>query len=262
MRALVLSVLIALPAAPAARADMPQAHLQLTYQTYAAGVRVAAMQADLQLGPAQYRINVAFHTEGVLDLLLTSRSESTATGRFAPAFDPTSYRSESTTRGTHRQTEIDYRAGHPVAAILTPPREAPREAIPPDQQAASLDALSAVSLVLNQVTRTGRCDNRQTIFDGRRLLAMTSTTAGQDMLDSTSRSPWSGPALRCNVTSQQTAGFLRDANRQQAGRVHHASVWLKPAMGGGPMVPVRMEIENAWVGVARIYLVAAHAGAE
>jgi hypothetical protein len=245
------------PGGHAAQAETPAPHLVLTYESYASGVPVAAMQADLQLDATAYRLRFSFHTNGLAGWLFNSRSDSFAEGRFTPAIRPARYQSSGTTRGTARQTRIDYPDGHPIVTLLTPADDEPREPIPAAQQAGSLDALSTIAHMLRQVARTGRCDDQRTTFDGRRLLALQSTTAGQETLETTSRSPWSGPALRCDITSQQIAGFLKDADPEGARKIRHATAWLQRVTDGGLMVPVRLDIETAWIAMAHVYLTSA-----
>jgi hypothetical protein len=255
MRARTLCLCLLVLTAPAAHADPATGHLVLTYRSYSAGVPVASMSADLQINPTTYRLDFTFQTTGLVGFLFNSHSTSSADGHFAPAIRPAHYQSYGVTRGTRRQTQIDYQANHPVLTLLTPPDPEPREPIPPDQQAGSLDPLSAIAHMLRQVARTGRCDDHRTTFDGRRLLALQSTTAGEEAIEPTSRSPFSGPALRCDITAQQTAGFLVDADPERARKIRHTTAWLQRVTPDGPLLPVRMDIETAWIAIAHVYLV-------
>lgn len=247
--------LLLLAGSPAAAAPPPAVELHLSYEAYAAGVPVADMTADLRTTAADYHLALTSRTRGIINLLFKSDSISSADGGLtATGVRPAQYRSQGVYRGTARETRIDYPAGHPVVTLRTPADEEPREPIPADLQARGIDGISAIVAILQQIAATGRCDASRTIFDGRRVLDLTAVTNGPDTLDKTDRSPFDGPALRCTLASRQVAGFLVDGDTERAHEVRHTTVWLKQVTEAGPLVPVRVEVETAWVGVVHIYL--------
>jgi hypothetical protein len=110
--------------------------------------------------------------------------------------------------------------------------------------------------LIRQVSTTGRCDGQETVFDGRRLGALEVRTAGQQLLEPTGRSSFSGTALRCEFVGRQTGGFMLDAERSTLEQPHTGTAWFAPLQPGGPMVPVRVAFRTRWLGDATLYLAA------
>ncbi len=110
--------------------------------------------------------------------------------------------------------------------------------------------------VIRQIGATGRCDGRETVFDGRRLGSLEVRTAGQQMLEPTGRSSFSGMALRCDFTGRQTGGFMLDTDRATLERPQTGTAWFAALGPGGPVVPVRVTFHTRWLGEATLYLAA------
>ena len=126
--------------------------------------------------------------------------------------------------------------------------------MPADEQAHTVDALSAIGGLLHQVTGTGRCDSTTRTFDGARLTEYAARTAGMETLPATERSSFQGEALRCDITGIMTSGFMRDADRQRGRRPKQGSVWFARLQPGQPMIPVRIAFYNEGVATVQIYL--------
>ena len=93
-----------------------------------------------------------------------------------------------------------------------------------------------------------------TIFAEMSALAV--RTVGQEVLEPTPRSSYSGPALRCEIEGRLLAGFRADASREEAARPRRGSAWFARLHPDGPMVPVRFTFEAPFAGAATAYLVA------
>ncbi len=79
MRQLAVTALGLLLVAPAgASAEVTQ--VQLTYDTYAAGIEVMQMHANFGLGPWNYRIGIDYHTTGLVGLFYRGHQVNTASG--------------------------------------------------------------------------------------------------------------------------------------------------------------------------------------
>jgi hypothetical protein len=246
-----LSVVLACPAAGAQ--DTPELHLG--YDAYAAGLNVVKLTAALQLTPVGYQIDVDYHTAGLLGAIVNGEMHSTVVGRWAgQAAEPSRYDSYGHFRGRLWRTLIDYFDGQPQVRILEPPGEA-REPVPPAMEHNALDALSAMALLVHEIASTGRCDGGTTIFDGRRVSEVAVRDAGTEILAKESSVLPGGPAHRCEFEWRQTAGFVRDADREELARPQRGTAWLTPLRPGGPPVPVRVSFHTRFLGNATIYLV-------
>ena len=239
-------LVLLLLAAPAHAADA-------YYETYAAGVPVAGIDARFELGPERYRLTLEFRTLGALNLLVRSRQRSTVEGRFVGgSAAPERFFSTGTLRGEPRATQIDYPEGQPVIRQLIPPNKAERELVPPERQANTIDTLSASAALMRRIALTGRCDGRAITFDGRRLAALDARTTGTQTLEPTGRSTFAGPAMRCDFTGRQIGGFMLDEDRATLERPQQGTAWF--AAVDGTVIPVRVAFKTRWVGDATAYL--------
>ncbi|MBV9653564.1 MAG: DUF3108 domain-containing protein [Acetobacteraceae bacterium] len=224
------------------------------YAIYAHGLHVADMQAGYSLDPIGYRVQIAYHTTGLAGVLWGGHQLSIAEGSWnLAAALPRRFEGEGVWRGDQRSTVIAYEQGQPSVQVLIPPADAERDPVPEALQANTIDTLSALAQLLRQVETTGRCESRARTFDGRRLAEVSARTAGDETLTATARSPFAGPALRCDFEGRQLAGFLRGEDQEALRRVQHGSAWLAPVAPGGPKVPVRISFETRWFGTTTMY---------
>jgi hypothetical protein len=159
-------------------------------------------------------------------------------------------------RGDPRRVEIDYPQGQPVVRALIPTiTDDPREPVPPEMTRDTMDSLSAVADLMHVVATTGACETKGTTFDGHRVATATARTVGTEMLPPESRSSYSGPALHCQMTGQQIAGFPKDAGPNDY--VHHpqvADAWFAQVVPGLPPMPVLMTFPTRLMGNMRVYI--------
>ncbi len=248
--ALLLSGLAARPAAAG--------EVHIHYTVYAAGLAVAAVEADWDILPAAYKIHTSFHTIGALAIAASGKGESTAEGAFnAGRPQPHRFFSQGTFRGEQRVIQIDYPGREPHIRQMVPPQEEERDPVPPAQQAGTVDGLSAVVVLMRQVNATGRCDGRVETYDGRRLSEVAAQTGPVQQLEATSRSSYNGPALRCDLEGRMTAGFVRDQDQTRLRQPTRATAWFAALTPGGEQVPVRIEIQTRLFSPIMIYAAAA-----
>ncbi|MGI3775908.1 MAG: DUF3108 domain-containing protein [Janthinobacterium lividum] len=243
--------------APAAVAAEPAPAVTVAYVAYAAALPVLRLHASYAIGPAAYEVKLAFDTAGVFGVLLHAHVDSTATGRLEDSgAHPDRYYSAGSIRGRPHVVQIDYAAGEPRIVQLSPKADEEREPVPPALQAGTVDNLSAMAELISAVARTGRCDGTRRTFDGSRLSELSSRTVGEETLEPTGRSSFSGRALRCDLEGRQLAGFPKDADRAAVARPLHGSAWFASISPGTPAVPVRISFETRFFGAATAYLVA------
>jgi len=229
----------------------------LHYTVYATGLPAVSVVMTLDTTPDGYRIGFSTHTLGIVDVMAGVRLQSEAAGVWAADgsgrdAQPAHYEAHGRSDGVDRDTVIDYPDGDPVVRTLLPANDEAREPIPAALQARTEDGISAVAGLLHHVERTGRCDGAVRTFDGRRLSDTAIRTAGIEEVLPTSRSVFSGPALRCDFTGRLLAGFKVSENRARAARPVQGSIWL--ARVDGALVPVRLTFETRLFGDAVAYL--------
>ena len=135
--------------------------------------------------------------------------------------------------GDDNATLIDYVNGQPVIERLVSPPADKREPVPPALQANSVDSLSALALLIRRVQTTGRCEASVHTFDGRRASEISARTVGEEILEPSSLSMFTGKALRCDFVGQMLAGFL-DRSGPADRTPLHGSAWLATVIRGCP----------------------------
>lgn len=235
----------------------PAAAVEAHYQVYAAGLNVVDIDAQLDVSAERYRVKIGYRTVGAFDLVLHGQQDTTAEGRFAGTRPmPERFYSAGVLRGAARVTQIDYRGGEPSVRQLVPPNDTEREAVAAAEQAGTVDTLSALAQLMQQVNATGRCDGRVRTFDGRRLSELEVRTAGEQVLERTGRSSFAGPTLRCDFVGRQLGGFTLGEDRERLQRPQEGTAWFAQAVPGGPKIPVRVAFRTRWFGDATMYLAA------
>jgi hypothetical protein len=232
--------------------------MQLAYSTYAAGVEAMQMQAVFGMGPWNYRINIDYHTTGLVGLLYSGRQTHAVRGTWqGDRAQPIEFFGEGVWRSQQRRTLIGYDRGLPQIKDLRPPQQAERQPVPLELQRNTMDTLSALAQLMRRVERGGSCETQVRTYDGRRLLEVAARTGGRETLQPTSRSIFSGSALRCDFEGRELAGFLYGEDNPEHRAPLHGSAWLAPMAAGAPPLPVRIAFQTRWLGPATMYLTGA-----
>ncbi len=231
------------------------AETYLRYAGYVAGLNVFSLHVKAALAPERYRMETRYNPEGVLNVFISGELHTLAHGGWhAGRATPARYQTWGVWRGETRDTQIDYAAGSPLIRKLIPPIAGEREPVTPADQAGTIDTLSAFAYLAQQVNTTGRCDGDARLFDGRRLSVVSAVHVGEEFLTRESRSSFSGPATRCDISGKQIAGFLLgDAPTDGTGKTS-GSVWFARPATAAVMLPVRMTFVVPVLGNATLYL--------
>jgi Protein of unknown function (DUF3108) len=241
---------------PAASAEPEQ--VQLTFDTYAAGIEVMQLTAYFGIGPWNYQIRIDYHTTGLVGLLYRGSQVNTVRGAWQDdRASPVEFFGHGEWRGQQRRTLIDYDHGLPVVRDLVPPQQSEREPVPRDLQLHTMDTLSALAQLMRRVGHDHTCETTVHTYDGRRMLEVSARTGGMETLAPSGRSTFSGPALRCDFEGREVAGFLLGENDPEHRRPLHGAAWLAPLVHEGPVLPVRIAFQTRWFGPATMYLTAA-----
>ncbi len=246
----------ALPAQaqPAQTQPVPET-LDFTFATYAAGLNVVNFTGHLSADAREYRLELAYRTSGLFGAMIHSDMDTRVNGIWTDnSVEPLQFYSWGDIRGRARRTLINYADGVPDVRDLQPPNEEEREPVPVAEQRNTVDTLSAIALLMRHVADTGRCEGNVQTFDGRRLARISVVTAGEETLTRSHGSDFSGPALRCDFTGQQLAGFRRDDDPKEVRQPHHGSAWFAHEVPGAMPVPVRISFRTQWFGDAVAYL--------
>jgi hypothetical protein len=101
------------------------------------------------------------------------------------------------------------------------------------------------------------CDTTVRTYDGRRVLEVVARTGGTETLEPTSRSSFSGSALRCDFEGREVAGFLIGQDDPEHRRPLDGSAWLVRLLPNTAPLPARISFQTRWFGPATMYLTSA-----
>jgi hypothetical protein len=251
-------LLLAYPASANPPASVEPFRVRLSYDTYAAGFEVMQMTAFFGLGPWNYQVDIDYHTTGLVGFLYSGHQVNRVRGTWQDDHAvPIEFAGVGTWRGQDRRTLIDYRQGEPEVRELVPPQQSEREPVPRALQLHTMDTLSALAELMRHVGRDHSCETTVHTYDGRRVLEVSAHTGGSEILEPTSRSIFSGSALRCDFEGHELAGFLLGDNDPEHRRPLHGSAWLAALKPETPVLPVRIAFQTRWFGPATMYLTGA-----
>ena len=228
---------------------------RLRYAVYAAGFNILLLEATAEIGETNYRVDLSYRTVGLLGTFFPSSNESFAQGSWGSAGpEPRRFATWGTVRGHDRRAVIDFVSRQPVIRELVPDLEEDREPVPPGLERDTVDTLSGMAFVVREVARTGKCDGRARLFDGRRVMDVLARPAGREVLAPDYRSAFSGPAVRCDFEGRQLAGYMKDYDAAERQTLHLNRAWFAPVGASRTVMPVRIEFEARLVGHATAYL--------
>ncbi|WP_029013802.1 DUF3108 domain-containing protein [Niveispirillum irakense] len=239
------------PRHPATQAQAGDA--ALTYSIHVGGMHVLDAQAHMGIVDEIYRVGLALETQGFLGRVASWKTDVRAQGSLAADIpQPARFTAHGAWREELRMTTLDYQPdGMPQITLAEPVPEKDREPVPEELRKDTLDPVSAIVAVLDQVQRTGNCDLTVPVYDGRQRYDLEFADKGRETLAASNLSAFAGEAQRCAVTYKPVAGRWKEQNnrrdrdgdgRRNSGR--DVSLWIAPAAPGQPMVPVRLEMAS------------------
>jgi hypothetical protein len=247
-----LIVLLCLASPPAVHGAIAE---QLNYTLQVVGLPIGEATLNIGLTESDYRAALQFHTTGLANLVDAGNLEQTVSGELRntrPA--PQIFTSRGYLHGQNRTVEMVWQHGTPVVAAIAPPNASEREDVPATLRAGTIDGISSIVFLLHVVDQTGRCDGEVRSYDGRELKLFQVRTVGEEAIRQSGRAGFSGPALRCDFTSQILAGFHFGVAGVQDRRRRRGTIWLAQLAPGGRRWPVRAAVETRWFGDATISL--------
>lgn len=241
--------------------------MSLTYAVHVGGMHVLDANADMALAADGYRAGLRMETDGFLGRVAQWKTDVRAQGALTgPLPRPRQFTAHGSWRDQPRLTTVDYTAdGTPTLTLADPEPEKDREPVPVNLRLGTVDPVSAIVAVLDQVARKGDCDITIPVYDGRQRYDLVFATQGETMLEASSLSVYAGPATACTVQYKPLAGRWkenrqRDRNREGAKRRDvPVTLFIAPAVAGGPHVPVRLEMDSM-LGAVKVHLAAVKAG--
>ncbi|WP_165772191.1 DUF3108 domain-containing protein [Niveispirillum lacus] len=239
----------------------PAQGLSLTYAVHVGGVHVLDADAEMALGANGYRAGLKMQTDGFLGRVAQWKTDVRAQGLLSGALpQPRQFTAHGSWRDQPRMTTVDYTPdGTPTLTLANPEPEKDREPVPVNLRLGTVDPVSAIVAVLDQVAKKGDCDITVPVYDGRQRYDLVFATQGPATLEATDLSVYAGPATACTVKYKPVAGRWkenrqRDRDREGAKRKDiPVTLYIAPAIAGGTPVPVRLEMDSP-LGAVKVHL--------
>lgn len=260
-RALALVVALLPLAGPAAAADGD--FVRLGYAGFLGNIQVveATVGLDLPQGtvPAgAYSMALDISMFGPMAKLVPFSMSAQSRGKAgAGGVHPARYSSMTRIYDSGQAVNLNYGNGGAVEIVAEPPTVQARLARERGTAQGTLDPLSAVVALVDEVIRTGGCSGRVAVFDGARRYDLEASPAGTSQVEKIGMSIYQGPATECAVTPVFIDGF-RQADVDAGLYPDSATIWIAQVIAGAPQVPVRVVGRSA-LGTLRLDLVEAWA---
>jgi hypothetical protein len=242
------------PVAPAARGAT--AELDLHYDVYYSLLHLLTIESKTHVEPDVYSLESHMQTVGLLGTLFPWTYRSEVHGRVDGAqLKPDFFSSHSEIRDRVQQVSLRYGAAGPQVDELTAfdssafGQDYTRDEVPPDLRAGTIDPLTEIISVSQQLARGEGCGGVRSVFDGLRRYDVVYQDMGDTELESSSYDSYAGRARECRSVLKPIAGFWKPKDAQhdkadKADAVTSITAWLMPPQPGFEPVPVRMSVEG------------------
>jgi len=232
-------------AIPAHAADTPvKPAVGLDYKIYIGGLEALKATVTIAADQTHYDVEIQAVTAGAIGKVMPWTVNVASKGNVVDgALRPVSHTQNNNFQGKDRSVTLSYdgQGGFLNRAVVPDANEDQRDPVPPDMTRNTLDIVSGVLEGLRLVDRTGSCNGKAPVFDGRRRFDLIYSDDGHETLESSSVAFYSGDALKCAVKVEPVAGFWRKNQKKFFSR--HVN-------GQDEVVPI--EVYIARVGAAKV----------
>ena len=216
------------------------------YDVYFGSFHVLSSTALYERGDTDYAVSATGRTQGILEFFFEWAGETRTTGRFnGPRVLPTLHESRGQGRSEERRMSIRYDDSGEVADFMVEPAPDPEDVtpLPENAEVGTVDPLTVFADV-GRAVREGRgCAGTYAVFDGKRRYDLSIADRGEKVLEPSSFSVFSGPALACHVEWDMKGGARREKNKYSR-TARNRTVYVAAPFEGAEPIPVAMTIET------------------
>jgi len=242
-------------AAPPATATAPlpkvaATALELSYDVYYSVLRLLTIRSHAHVEPDVYSLRSSMETVGMIGTLFPWSYRSEVHGRVQGAkLAPDVFNSRSEFRDTVQQVSLRYGDGGPVGEvspfdldILGEDYE--REEVPVELRNGTIDPLTEIAALTQQLARGGDCSGVRNVYDGLRRYDVVYEDLGETELEESSYDGYAGRARQCRSRLLPIAGFWKPKDDKERDSVTAVTAWLMPPLPGAAPAPVRLTVEG------------------
>ncbi|MCR9175644.1 MAG: DUF3108 domain-containing protein [Alphaproteobacteria bacterium] len=235
--------------------------VRASYDVYFGGFHVLSSTAMYERGETDYAVSATGRTQGILEFFFEWAGETRTTGRFnGPRVFPILHESRGQGSSEERRMSIRYDESGEVADLVVEPTPDPEEVTPLPENAddGTIDPLTVFADLGRSVSEGRGCTGTYAVFDGKRRYDLTVSDRGEEVLQPTSYSVFSGPALACHVEWDMKGGARREKNKYSR-TARDRTVYVAAPFEGAEPIPVAMSIETDY-GTLMAHLTSVEAG--
>ena len=235
----------ALIAAPALADDAPvKPAVALDYKIYIGGLEALAATVTIGEDPAHYDVEIKAVTAGAIGRMMPWTIDIASRGNVAgEILQPVEHAQHNNFQGKERSVVLRYdgHGGFIDRRVVPDAQEDQRDEVPADQTSNTLDIVSGVFAGLRAVDRTGSCNSRVPVFDGRRRFDLVYSDDGHETMEASGVAMYAGDALKCAVKVEPGAGYWKKNQKK---------FFTRRVNGEDQVVPI--EVYIARVGAAKV----------
>jgi len=260
---LLLGALTLLGPGPAQAAE----GVALGYEGYLGGLHMLTAEVQLVRNAKRYRMETIAEGQGLLGWIFEWRSSALTEGVVTDsgALRPELHERDISQRGRHlKAIRIEYREdGVPLVARMRVGDEA--HFAEADERRGTMDPMSAVAAIMDQMTAGKECAGKFAVFDGKWRYDVAARKGEPRTLNGNKYMMFHGDAARCDLVLTPIDGFdddeaigsPRDRETPQDDTMA-LTMWFASPRDGMPAVPVMASATTDYGGL-RIYLARAEA---
>ncbi len=232
-------------AAPACAQDTPvKPAVVLDYKIYIGGLEALASTVSIGADTAHYDVAIKAVTAGAIGRMMPWTINIDSRGNVSDnVLQPIEHAQKDNFQGKDRSVVLRYdgHGGFIERKVFPDAQEDQRDEVPADQTRDTLDIVSGVFAGLRAVDRTGSCNSRVPVFDGRRRFDLVYSDDGHETMEPSGVAIYAGDALKCAVKVEPMAGYWKKNQKK---------FFSRKVNGEDQVVPI--EVYIARVGAARV----------
>lgn len=226
--------------------------LELHYDVYYSLLRLVTIASRSFVEEDVYRLESRMETVGLISALFPWTYRSHVSGRVnGHELKPDVFSSHSEIRDRVQQVSLRYDESGPRvdevtpfdAAVLMQGEEYTRDEVLPEMRAGTIDPLTEIASVTQQLARGEGCAGVRSVFDGLRRYDVIYEDLGETELEDSSYDAYEGRARQCRSRIQPIAGFWKP-KEEDGESITSITAWMMPPLPGAAPVPVRIAVEG------------------
>jgi len=190
-------------------ADAPiKPAVALDYKIYIGGLEALKATVTIAADSGHYDVEIQAVTAGAVGKMMPWAVNVGSKGNVVDGtLRPISHTQNNNFQGKDRSVTLNYdgQGGFLNRTVVPDANEDQRDPVPPEMTKNTLDIVSGVLEGLRLVDRTGSCNGKAPVFDGRRRFDLIYSDDGHEALESSGVAVYSGDALKCAVKVEPVA---------------------------------------------------------